>query len=124
MKIAVPVENGVLCSHFGHAARFASVDIEDGRIGESRLLVPPPHEPGSLPRWLKELGTTHVICGGIGARAVELLQAAGIEVVSGVSSMDPALAIGEFLAGRLQGVGGPTCQGHGHGEGGHTCGGH
>ena len=119
MKIAIPIENGMLSSHFGHAAQFAIIDVENGNIAKTQLLVPPPHEPGSLPQWLHELGTTHLICGGIGGRAVELIAAAGVQVIAGVTTEDPARLMEDFLANRLKGITGPTCQGHG--EEGHQC---
>lgn len=119
MKIAMPIENGMICGHFGHAAQFAIIDIEDGNIAKTQLLVPPPHEPGSLPLWLQELGTTHLICGGIGGRAVELIAAAGIQVIAGMTSMDPARLMEDFLANRLKGITGSTCPGHG--KEGHHC---
>jgi len=119
MKIAIPIENGMLSSHFGHAAQFAIIDVENGNIAKTQLLVPPPHEPGSLPQWLHELGATHLICGGIGGRAVELIAAAGIQVIAGVTTADPARLMEDFLANRLKGITGPTCQGHG--EEGHQC---
>ena len=120
MKLAIPVENGLLCSHFGHAPQFAIVEIEENNVKASSLKTPPPHEPGVLPRWLKELGVSHVICGGIGARAVELLNQAGIEVTAGVSPQDPAKVVEAFLSGGLTGMSGPTCSGHEHGHG-HNC---
>lgn len=121
MKIALPIDNNLLAGHFGHASTFALVTVENGAVAGSTLLTPPPHEPGVLPRWLGEIGATHLLCGGIGARAVDLLQAAGIAVIAGVPVMDPARAVEDFLAGRLSGVSGPTCSGHDHG-GGHSCG--
>jgi len=119
-KIALPIENGMLCSHFGHASKFAIVEAEGNKILSSSLETPPPHEPGSLPAWLKHLQVTHVICGGIGARAVDLLRQAGIEVVAGVPVGDPSLIIEAFLSGNLKGASGPTCSGHEHGHG-HRC---
>ncbi len=121
MRIALPIENGMLCSHFGHAPQFGFVDVNDGNIERSWLDNPPPHEPGSLPTWLKQQQVTHIICGGIGARAVELLNQAGIQVIAGVSAGDPSRAVEEFLAGNLKGATGPTCSGHEHGED-HQCG--
>ena len=126
MKIAIPVENGVLCSHFGHAPQFAFVNVEDGKVTSSSLEVPPPHEPGVLPRWLNDNGITHLLCGGIGGGAVNLLQGAGIQVIAGLQPVDPAVLVEDFLAGKVQGVTGATCSGHGdgHGQGdGHGCGG-
>ena len=114
MKVAIPVENGLLCSHFGHAPQFAIVEIEGNTIKGSSLETPPPHEPGILPRWLKELGVDHVICGGIGARAVEILNQVGIQVTAGIPPEDPAKIIDAFVSGNLKGAGGPTCSGHEH----------
>jgi predicted Fe-Mo cluster-binding NifX family protein len=119
MKIAVPIENGVMCGHFGHASQFAIIDVENGNIASTQLLVPPAHEPGSLPQWLHELGTTHIICEGIGGRAMEIIAAAGIQVIAGMTNMDPARLVENFLANRLKGVTGSTCPGHG--EKGHQC---
>ncbi len=122
MKIAMPIENGRLSGHFGHAGQFAIVEVSDGNIKKNEILSPPPHEPGSLPRWLHEQGVTDVICGGIGPMAVELLQQSGIRVTAGVQAdMDPAEAINALVAGNLKGATGPTCTGHEHGEGGHKC---
>ena len=119
MKIAVPVENGILCTHFGHAPQFAFVEVEDNKPQNSELKNPPPHEPGVLPKWIAENGATHIICGGIGARAVDLLEEAGIKVIAGVSAMDPSKAVEGFLNGSIKPASGPTCSGHGNGE--HTC---
>ena len=126
MKIAIPVENGVLCSHFGHAPQFAFVNVEDGKVASTSLEVPPPHEPGVLPRWLNDNGVTHLICGGIGGGAVTILEGAGIKVIAGLPAVDPAVLVEDFLAGKVQGVAGATCSGHGEGGGhgdGHSCGG-
>ena len=113
VRVALPIENGMLCGHFGHASKFAIVEAEDNKILSSRLDNPPPHEPGSLPAWLREQKVSHVICGGIGARAVDLLRQAGIEVIAGVPVGDPARIIEDFLSGNLRGASGPTCSGHG-----------
>ncbi len=119
MKIALPIDNNMIAGHFGHASKFALVSVDGGKIGGSELLTPPPHEPGVLPRWLKDIGATHLICGGIGARAVELLQESGVQVIAGVPVMDPSEAVEAFLAGRIRGATGPTCTGHG--PEGHSC---
>ncbi len=120
MRVALPIENGLLCGHFGHAPQFAIVEIEGNAIKGGTIETPPPHEPGVLPRWLKELGVNHVICEGIGARAVELLNQAGIQVTAGVNVQDPERAVEAFLAGQIQGASGATCSGHEHGHG-HNC---
>ncbi len=103
LKIAVPVTDGVLSSHFGHCERFVLFDVAaDGTtISGRQELAPPPHEPGTFPRWLHELGATVIIAGGMGSRAQSLFDQNGIRVVVGVSGGAPDLIVREFLDGRL-----------------------
>lgn len=103
MKIAVPVSNGVLSSHFGHCEQFVLYDVApDGKtIGRREALTPPPHEPGTFPRWLHEQGATHIIAGGMGSRAQSLFDQNGIRVVAGASVGEPDLIVRAFLDGRL-----------------------
>ncbi len=78
--VAIPLENGSLCSHFGHCEQFAIVDVDNNVIIGEKLITPPPHEPGLLPGWLAERGVTDVIAGGMGQRALDLFAAQNIKV--------------------------------------------
>ena len=82
-RIAIPLENGILCSHFGHCQQFAIIDTEDINISGETLVTPPPHEPGLLPAWLAEQGVTDVIAGGMGQRAIDLFNRQNINVFVG-----------------------------------------
>jgi len=82
-RIAIPLENGILCSHFGHCEQFAIIDTENNSISEETLVTPPPHEPGLLPAWLAEKGVTDVIAGGMGQRAINLFNQQNINVFAG-----------------------------------------
>lgn len=73
-------------------------------------LPAPAHQPGLLPRWLKEQGATVVIAGGMGARAVDLLRSAGIQVILGAPSRTPEELAADFEAGRLTDAGGVCTQ--------------
>jgi len=42
-RIAIPLENGALCAHFGHCEQFAIVDAENNSISDETLVTPPPH---------------------------------------------------------------------------------
>ena len=42
--IAIPLENGVLCAHFGHCEQFAIVNVENNVITEIKEVTPPEHE--------------------------------------------------------------------------------
>ncbi|NMB51362.1 MAG: ATPase, partial [Bacteroidales bacterium] len=79
-KIAIPLEEGILCSHFGHCQQFAIIDAEGKEITFETLVTPPPHEPGLLPGWLAEKGVTDVIAGGMGQRAINLFNERKINV--------------------------------------------
>ncbi len=73
MIIAVPLEDGKLCPHFGHCAKFALIQTDDkNAITARRDIDAPPHEPGLLPNWLHERGVNLILCGGMGPRALEL----------------------------------------------------
>jgi predicted Fe-Mo cluster-binding NifX family protein len=82
-RIAIPLENGILSSHFGHCEQFAIIDAENNSISKETLVTPPPHEPGLLPAWLAEKGVTDVIAGGMGQRAIDLFNQQKINVFAG-----------------------------------------
>ncbi|MBK8575982.1 MAG: NifB/NifX family molybdenum-iron cluster-binding protein [Elusimicrobia bacterium] len=118
MRIAVPVENDQLCSHFGHCQTFALFDVDKKEIIGRVDIPPPPHEPGLLPRWLGEKGVQVVIAGGIGGRARALFAERKIEVVVGAPSVSPETAVRQYVEGTLK----TTANACTHEEG-TTCGG-
>ncbi len=65
MKIAIPVENGRLHSHFGGSRQFAVVEVDPNTKAAVRVETLPAseHQPGAFPRWLRELGVEAVING-------------------------------------------------------------
>ncbi len=105
MKIAVPIENESICAHFGHCRLFRIFEVSDGNIVSSFDETPPPHSPGILPAWLKDLGVDVVLTGGMGERAKAMLVNTGVEVLTGVSGMPPEKAVREYLAGTLKSSG-------------------
>ena len=86
-KIAIPVNNGVLDTHFGHAKQFAILSLREGQISEDAIFDAPPHEPGLLPKLLSENGVTDVIAGGMGNKAIQLFQRAGVNVFVGAPQL-------------------------------------
>lgn len=108
MKFAIPIADGKLTAHFGHCKEFAMVEVEDQKILNTEMLDPPPHEPGVLPRWLKEQGTTVVIAGGMGQRAIQLFQQAGVEVFVGAPVDEPENLVKSYLNQTLV-TGGNVC---------------
>ena len=103
MKIAIPLAGGCLAAHFGHCEEFMlfDVDADAQTIRESETVAAPPHQPGLLPQWLRELGADMIIAGGMGRRAQDLFASAGIGVVVGAAG-DPADIVKDYLAGALE----------------------
>ena len=101
-KIAIPVSNDLLDRHFGHCQVFSVYNVEDDKIVGEEKHVPPPHEPGLLPKWLHERGVEVVLAGGMGNRAVELFGKVGIEVVTGVEPDTVENLAAAFVAGELR----------------------
>jgi len=121
MKIAIPTAEGLLCPHFGHCQEFTFLDVDtaEKKILNIESKVPPPHEPGVLPKWLEQHDCNLVIVGGMGQRAISLLENAGVVVVSGAPSKRPEDIVRDYLDGQLM-VGGNLCSEPGFHAGGHT----
>lgn len=100
-KIAIPLERGVLCSHFGHCQQFAIVDTDELQIVREELVTPPPHEPGLLPAWLAEKGVTDIIAGGMGQKALTLFEQQNIRTFIGVAPKSSKELVQDFLQSTL-----------------------
>lgn len=116
--IAVPTSDRTnVDGHFGHAKEFAFFTIEDNKVVEQYVVIPPKHEPGVLPKFLAENGANVIITGGMGAMAVNLFNGNNISVILGANgTLDKV--VGEFIAGNLESKG-SSCN-HTHGED-HEC---
>ncbi|MEE4263031.1 MAG: NifB/NifX family molybdenum-iron cluster-binding protein [Desulfobacteraceae bacterium] len=108
MKFAIPLAEGKLTAHFGHCQQFALVEVEDNQIKNKETLVPPPHEPGVLPKWLHDQGADVIIAGGMGARALELFAQNNIQVIVGAPALTPEELVKQYLDNTLQ-TGGNVC---------------
>ena len=108
MKFAIPLAEGKLTAHFGHCQEFALVEVEGNVIKNKETLVPPPHEPGVLPKWLHDQGANVIIAGGMGARALDLFAQNDIKVIVGASALTPEELVKQHLDNTLQ-TGGNVC---------------
>jgi predicted Fe-Mo cluster-binding NifX family protein len=101
MKIAIPLADGKLTTHFGHCQEFAIIEVEGSEIKNKEMLQPPPHEPGVLPKWLHDLNTNVIIAGGMGLRAIGLFDQLGIKVITGAPVQEPEELVKSYLDNTL-----------------------
>ena len=103
MKIAIPCVEDKLSLHFGHCAYFSFVTVDDAtkKITDEKREDAPPHEPGLLPKWVKDREADMVICGGMGQRAQQLFISQGIKVMVGAPSETPKQIVQSYLDGTL-----------------------
>jgi len=104
LKIAIPMANGQLCMHFGHCEEFAFVEADENakKIVKVEKLVPPPHEPGIIPRWIAASGAKLAIVGGMGPMAQQILAQMGVEVIAGAQPDTPENIVNAYLNGKLE----------------------
>ena len=102
-RIAVPLVNDRFSTHFGGAEQFGFFDCDEAarRITGRSVAAAPPHERGAFPVWLRDCGVTVVLAGGMGPRAVQILQRFGIETMLGIDGGDPEQLVRAYLDGTL-----------------------
>lgn len=104
MRIAIPIADGKLAMHFGHCEQFAIIDVNPAtkQIMKEDFLEAPEHQPGLLPKWLKEKGANIILAGGMGSRAQNLFAQNEIQVVIGVPCETPKKLVEAYLDGTLK----------------------
>lgn len=102
MTIAIPTTQGKLANHFGHVQEFTFLKVDDEKIIGKEIAIPPAHEPGVLPHWLKSKNTDIVIAGGIGRRAQAYFEDFGIRVIYGAPSKEPEEVVKDYIKGTLE----------------------
>jgi predicted Fe-Mo cluster-binding NifX family protein len=132
VKIAIPVEDSrglesLVYGHFGSAPCFLVYDSGSGAasVVDNGQLA---HEHGHCNPIAVLAGqrVDAVVTGGIGGRALELLQAARIRVYQAASAGTAAQTLKSFQENRLEEITSSACCSHepgqGHGQGhGHGC---
>jgi len=100
-RIAIPVIGEAFCDHFGRATEFLIGDPSMGNPVDERIRkVVRKIKPGrceSVPHWLKDMGVTRVLAGGIGPVAIFRLRELGIDVSSGLRGTDPIAILRDWL---------------------------
>lgn len=112
--IAFPTSDKVtIDGHFGHTKEFAIYEVQQTDISHVRYVTPPPHEPGVLPKFLREQGIDVIITGGMGQRAVALFQHHDIDVILGAKGRID-VNLNEYLGGFLSSQGSSCDTSHNH----------
>jgi predicted Fe-Mo cluster-binding NifX family protein len=112
-RIAIPVESGMLCEHFGHCEYFYIADVKDKEIVKEEMITPPEHQPGLYPAWVAEKGVSIVIAGGMGEKAKQLFGQQNIELLVGAVKKEPKELVLDFINDKLI-TGANTCNHHEH----------
>jgi predicted Fe-Mo cluster-binding NifX family protein len=126
MRIAISADtdqglDSAVSPHFGRCPYFVLVDVEGREVKAVQTVANPyygHHQPGQVPTFIHSQGADVMLTGGMGGRAVEFFQQAGIRPVTGAGGT-ARRAVEEFLNGSLQGT--APCREsveHGHGQGG------
>lgn len=108
MKVAVAYKDGEVFQHFGQAEEFKIYAIRNDKVIASKVF--PTEEKGheTLTVFLNQYMVEAVICGGIGAGAIQALDRFDIAVFANVSG-DADQAVEALLAGKLDRTIAPSC---------------
>lgn len=112
-KIAVPSQGNQVSAHFGHAPEFKMFSVDNGEIKNEEVVKNPGHQPGLLPRLLRDEGADIIISGGMGQKAIALFEKNDIEVICGAAG-DVNSVINSYLAGSLNSQDNRCSHGNGH----------
>ena len=123
MKIAVTYQDGKVFQHFGKTEQFKIYELEDGVITRSEIIGTNGSGHGALAGFLKELGVSALICGGIGGGARSALDEAGIVLYPGAAG-DCDECVKSLIGGSLRYNPDTVCSHHHHSGGEHSCAGH
>lgn len=85
MRIAIARTGNEASQHFGYSDNFMIYDIEGNKVVKETILQNPGHEPGFLPKYLKENNVDVIIAGGMGGKAKELFQSFDIQTITGLT---------------------------------------
>ena len=112
-KIAVPSQGNQVSAHFGHAPEFKMFSVDNGKITNEEVVKNPGHQPGLLPRLLKDEGADVIISGGMGQKAIAIFEQNDIEVICGAAG-DVDSVINNYLEGALNAQENRCSHGDGH----------
>jgi predicted Fe-Mo cluster-binding NifX family protein len=110
-RVVVSADDGsgldsVVSPHFGRCPYFIMVDLDGCEVQQVTAVTNPyyrHHQPGQVPRFIRERGADVMITGGMGRRAIALFEQYAIEAVTGASGT-VRRSLEQYLGGALQGA--------------------
>ena len=125
MRIAVTISDGNVFQHYGHSEAFMLYDVLDNKIINAELISTNGNGHGYLSELLHISNVQILICGGIGAGAINALTEYGIKIYAGVTGNADA-AVSALLNNTLSFNPNFKCNHHGddHDCSSHDCGSH
>lgn len=121
LRIAIPTEaaggiDAPRSAHFGRAGSFTLVDVEDGAIASSGVVMNPPHEHGgcgATVAMLADIGVNVAVVIGMGNGPRHAMEAREIIALFDGESTTPRQAVESYLSGGLRPFGADQgCAGH------------
>jgi predicted Fe-Mo cluster-binding NifX family protein len=94
--------DSVVSHHFGRCPHYVLVDLEGDEVRRVEMVDNPfhgHHEPGEVPRFIRDQGVGVMVSGGMGRRALAFFEEQGIEPVTGAEGR-----VAEALEGYLRGA--------------------
>lgn len=124
VRVAVSADdqNGldsVVSPHFGRCPYFILVDLYGSEVQQVTAVENPyygRHQPGQVPRFIRQQGADVMLTGGMGRRAIGFFEEYGIQAVTEASGT-VRRSLERYLGGELQGA--EPCREsieHAHGE--------
>ncbi|MFC2063478.1 NifB/NifX family molybdenum-iron cluster-binding protein [Chloroflexota bacterium] len=109
MKIAITAEtneglDSIVAQHFGHAPFFIMVDVENDEVQNTQGVANPfiaGHAPGEVPGFIKEQKADIMLSGGMGGRAIQFFEEAGIKAATGASGT-VRQSLDNYFGGKLK----------------------
>jgi len=111
MRVAISAEgnqglDSTVSPHFSRCPYYVLVDLDGAQVKQVEVVNNPAyrrHQPEQMHRFIKDQQADAMLAGGMGQRAIALLNRHGIEAVTGASGTAQQ-ALTQYLEGTLRGA--------------------
>ena len=101
-RIAIPVNDNLLSEYFGKCDHYEIFEIEDNKIINEEIKMPPCEDILLVPEWSISQGITDIITHRIDKRIIKLFTEHKINLYVGIPRKDTKTLIEYYLGGNLQ----------------------